>query len=178
MPKALLAALFCTVVFLSGCARTPSRPAPDLKFTAVDGTKVDLSQMHGKVVLIDFWATWCPPCLTISPDILGLYKKYHSQGLEIIGISVDSDKQAMLDFVKKEGAPWPQYFDDKGDNALVDKLGVDSFPTLWLVGRDGTLVNPNFRELWSILGGGIPAKTSDETLKKIDAAIEEQLKAP
>ena len=56
-------------------------------------------------MLVDFWATWCPPCVAISPDILGLYKKYHDKGFEIVGVSADSDKQALLNFVKKEGAP-------------------------------------------------------------------------
>ena len=112
----------------------------DLKFTAIDGRGVDLSKMRGKVVLIDFWATWCPPCRAISPDIVGIYNKYHQQGFDVIGVSVDSDKGAVLDFIKKEGAEWPQYFDGQGaDNAITTKYGVDSFPTLWLIDKKGNL---------------------------------------
>src|SRR5471030_1254825 len=64
----------------------------DLKFTAVDGKKVDLADMRGKVVLIDFWATWCPPCRAEVPDVVATYKKYHDQGFEVVGISLDQDK--------------------------------------------------------------------------------------
>jgi thiol-disulfide isomerase/thioredoxin len=175
MHRILLALLCCFL--LPSCSQAAvdfSKPL-DLKFTAVDGRKVDLAQMRGKVVLIDIWATWCPPCVAISPDIVGLYKKYHSQGFEVIGISADSDKKALIDFTKKEGAPWPQYFETSMDNVLLQKLGVDSFPTLWLVGKDGMVVDRNFRVLWTGTGGIAPGGTPSATIKKLDAALEKQL---
>jgi thiol-disulfide isomerase/thioredoxin len=147
----------------------------DLKFTAVDGRKVDFAQLRGKVVLIDAWATWCPPCRAISPDILALYKKYHDKGFEVVGISADTDKQALLDYIKKEGAPWPQYFDDAGSGTLIsDQLGIDSFPTLWLVGRDGKVVDNDFRSHWPLIS---PAGTSPEAVQKIGELIQKQLDA-
>ncbi len=98
--KLLLCAFLLSFAVLPvACAQVDQTKPLDLKFTAVDGRKVDLSELRGKVVLIDFWATWCPPCRLIAPDILATYKKYHSQGLEVIGVSVDSDKGALLDFV-------------------------------------------------------------------------------
>jgi thiol-disulfide isomerase/thioredoxin len=151
-----------------------SKPLP-LTYTAVDGRKVDLAQLRGKVVLVDFWATWCPPCRIISPDIRALYQKYHAQGFEVVGVSADSDKQALVDFVKKENEPWPQYFDDAGDNKLLESMGIDSFPTLWLVDKKGVVVDSDFRHHWVIEGSGIPSKTSPETIKTIEGLIEQQL---
>jgi thiol-disulfide isomerase/thioredoxin len=175
MSKLLLALVCCLVLPLGARAEVDFSKPLDLKFTAVDGRQVDLSQLRGKVVLVDFWATWCPPCVAISPDILGLYKKYHDQGFEIIGVSADTDKQALINFTKKEGAPWPQYFETSQDNVLLEKLGIDSFPTLWLVDKKGVVVDSNFRELWAV-GKGIPmGGTPAATLAKIDAAIEKQL---
>jgi len=150
----------------------------DLKFTAIDGRQVDLSKLRGKVVLIDFWATWCPPCRHISPDIVDLYKKYHSQGLEVIGVSVDSDKQGLLDAVKNEGLVWPQYCDFKGaDNEVAAKFDVQQFPTLFLLDKKGVLVNGNLVDLW-LTDGVFEQTTSDATRAGIDAAIEKQLRAP
>jgi len=114
-----------------------------LTYTAVDGTKVDLAQLRGKVVLIDFWATWCGPCVAEVPEVVAAYQKYHSQGFEIVGVSLDQDKDAMLAFTKKNGMVWPQYFDGGGfeDNAVSKSFGIDAIPTMWLVDKKGMLVN-------------------------------------
>jgi len=114
----------------------------ELTYTAVDGTKVDIAQMRGKVVLIDFWATWCGPCVAEMPDVLAVYQKYHSQGFEIIGVSLDQDKAAMLAFTKQNGMTWPQFFDGGGfDNAISKSFDIDSIPTMWLVDKKGMLVS-------------------------------------
>jgi thiol-disulfide isomerase/thioredoxin len=177
MQKRFLPIFLCAVVALTGCTRAaPSGPL-DLKFTAVDGREVDLAKLKGKVVLIDFWATWCAPCRAISPDLVEIYKKYHSQDLEIIGVSVDSDKQALLDFVKEEGEPWPVYFDGKGvDNVLANRFDIEQFPTLWLLDKKGNVVDPNFFDNW-VSDGVIHPKTPDNIKQKIDAEIEKALKA-
>ncbi len=112
----------------------------DLKFTAVDGREVDLSQMKGKVVLIDFWATWCGPCIDEMPEIKAAYETNHAKGLEIIGISLDREKSSLTEYVAKNQMPWPEYFD--GDNKLVQKLDVDS-PGLWLIDKKGNLRDIN-----------------------------------
>jgi thiol-disulfide isomerase/thioredoxin len=119
----------------------------DLKFTAVDGSAVDLAQMRGKVVLIDFWATWCPPCREEVPNVVAAYQKYHGQGFEIVGISLDQDKSALQSFTKEKGMVWPQYFDGQGwDNAISSKFGIQSIPAMWLVGKDGVLVTQDGRD--------------------------------
>jgi len=179
MQKLILTAfLFCFIPLLTAKGEPDLTKPLDLKFTSVDGKTVDLSKMRGKVVLVDFWATWCPPCVAIAPDIVALYKKYHSQGLEVVGISMDTDKKAMLDFVKEEGAPWPQYFENSDqDNVIAVKYGVDSFPTVWLVNKKGYVADANFRDKWATLFG-LERVTSPETMKKLEAEIEKQLKAP
>lgn len=111
-----------------------------LKFTALSGKKIDLADYRGKVVLVDFWATWCKPCLTEIPGMIKLYDEKKKEGFEIIGISFDKDKQEMLDYAKKAGMTWPQYFDGKGwDNKLGKTFGIKSIPATFLVDRKGVL---------------------------------------
>ena len=113
----------------------------DLKFQAVDGKTVDLAAMRGKVVLIDFWATWCPDCRLEASDVVALYQKYHGQGFEIVGISLDGDKSKMLSYTKQHGMTWPQNFDGlKWDNAISKSFDVHEIPTMWLIDQKGMLV--------------------------------------
>jgi thiol-disulfide isomerase/thioredoxin len=180
MHKLILAALLLGFASV-GAARadTADLTKPlDLKFTAIDGREVDLAKLRGKVVLIDFWATWCPPCRHIAPDVVGLYQKYHAKGLEVIGVSVDSDKDALADVVKKEGLVWPQYCDYKGaDNVVAAKYGIEQFPTIFLVNKQGVVVNNNLVDLW-VTDGAFERTTSPATLQRIDDAIEKELNAP
>jgi thiol-disulfide isomerase/thioredoxin len=118
----------------------------ELKFTAMDGHEVDLSKMSGKVVLVDFWATWCGPCVAEVPHVVEAYKKLHSQGFEIVGISLDEDKAAVENFVKDKEMTWPQYFDGKGwQNEISSKFGIRSIPAMWLVDKKGMVVSTNAR---------------------------------
>jgi thiol-disulfide isomerase/thioredoxin len=113
----------------------------DLKYTALDGSAVDLSKLRGKVVLVDFWATWCPPCVAETPKVVAAYEKYHGVGLEIVGISLDKDKDALQKYVTDNKMPWPQFFDGQGwDNQFAKRFGIDSIPAMWLVGKDGKVV--------------------------------------
>jgi thiol-disulfide isomerase/thioredoxin len=114
----------------------------ELQFTAVDGSKVDVSQLRGKVVLVDFWATWCAPCMERVPDLVKVYKEFHPQGLEIVGISLDQDKSLVVAVTKSSGMVWPQYFDGKGwENAISSRYGISSIPRMWLVDRKGMVVD-------------------------------------
>jgi len=148
MTKFILAAfLLCLLPLSSALADVDLSKPLDLKFTAVDGRAVDLSKLRGKVVLIDFWATWCPPCRGEVPNVVAAYQKYHSQGFAIMGVSLDSDKDALLSFTKENGMVWPQYFDGKGwDNDISKGFGIDSIPAMWLVGKDGKVITTNARD--------------------------------
>jgi thiol-disulfide isomerase/thioredoxin len=114
----------------------------ELKFTAVDSREFDIEEYRGKVVLIDFWATWCGPCVAGMPELIDLHKKHHEAGLEIVGISFDRDKEALEKFVDEHEMPWVQYFDGKTwDNDYGQRYGIRAIPTMWLVGRDGKVVD-------------------------------------
>ncbi len=118
----------------------------EMKFTAVDGREVDLAKLQGKVVLIDFWATWCGPCVAELPNVIKAYKELHPKGFEIVGISLDSDKAELEGFVKEKGMEWPQYFDGKGwQNEISTKYGIDSIPAMWLLNKKGMVVSTNAR---------------------------------
>lgn len=112
----------------------------DISFTAIDGREINLADLKGKVVLVDFWATWCVPCLKVMPEVKALYNDFHDRGFEIIGISLDSDKDKLANFVAKEEIAWPQYFDGEGwDNEIARRYGIESIPATFLIGPDGLI---------------------------------------
>jgi peroxiredoxin len=114
--------------------------APALSARASDGNDVTLADMKGKVVLIDFWATWCGPCRAELPHVLDVYHRFHEKGLEIIGVSLDEDEQKLKDFVAEKKIPWPQNFDGQGwSNAVAKAWGIHSIPATFVIGRDGVV---------------------------------------
>ena len=119
----------------------------DLKFTALDGKEIDLINLRGKVVLLDFWATWCGPCGHEVPNVVKAYEALHSKGFEIVGISLDEDRAKLESFIKENGMAWPQYFDGKGwQNEISSRYGIQSIPAMWLINKQGMLVSTNARE--------------------------------
>ena len=123
-------------------ALTPGAPFPDFDGKDLQGNALSLSKFKGKIVLVDFWATWCPPCVASVPEIQKVYSKYHDKGFEVVGISLDVDRDALEKFVKQRKLPWPQHFDGaRFDGKLANKYGVNVAPTTYLIGRDGKIIN-------------------------------------
>jgi peroxiredoxin len=113
-----------------------------IAFTALDGTQVDLAAMKGKVVLVDYWATWCAPCVASLPEIKTAYDRYHDKGFEVIGISLDhvKDKAKVETFLEDKKLPWPQSFDGKGwSTPLAASYGISAIPATFLIGKDGRI---------------------------------------
>jgi len=122
-------------------------PGDEMKitFTDINGHKVDTTNMPGKVVLVDFWATWCGPCIAEMPNVIKAYNEWNEKGFEIVGISLDEDKSSLEAFIKENDMPWPQYFDGKGwDNELAAEFGISGIPATFLL-KDGKVVASNLR---------------------------------
>jgi thiol-disulfide isomerase/thioredoxin len=118
-----------------------------LKFATTEGDSFDLEKLRGKVVLVDFWATWCGPCRAALPEIKEVYQKYRARGFQIVGISFDESKETLQKYLAEQNITWPQYCDGRGwQNRVARELEISAIPTLWLVDRKGTLRDLNARE--------------------------------
>lgn len=112
----------------------------------LSGKPISLAQYKGKVVLLDFWATWCPPCVAEMPNIIANYKKYHAQGFEVVGVSLDQSKGALTSYIAKNKMPWRQIFDGKRFGSTVPRqYGVEAIPFGLLIGRDGKIAGVSVR---------------------------------
>ena len=111
--------------------------APEWQLTANRGESVTSKELLGKVVVLDFWATWCPPCRESLPELKDLRKKYESKGLVLISVSADEDEKKWEDFVRSKQMDWVQYRD--ADGHIRDLFGVHSFPTYIVISGDGSI---------------------------------------
>ncbi len=119
---------------------------PDFNVTDVNGKSLSVADFKGKVVMIDFWATWCGPCRGEIPNVVATYQKYHDKGFDIIGISLDQEQQKLLDFTKQNNMAWPQYFDGLGwGNKLAVKYGIQSIPMDYLLDGNGKIIGKDLR---------------------------------
>ena len=120
--------------------------APEFEAKKLDGTTFRLSDYRGKkAVLIDFWATWCPPCVDEIPTIKSIAETYRDQGLEVVGVSLDRDEQALRDFVKEENLSYVQVFEKKKSQTIAKSYGVWGIPSVFLVNKNGVINAMNLR---------------------------------
>ncbi len=121
--------------------------APDIALPNPQGDTLRLSALRGKVVLIDFWASWCGPCRRENPHVVRLYERFHDKGFEIFSVSLDQSRDKWLDAIQKDGLRWPCHVSDlRGWNSAAGRLyGISSIPATVLVDREGNILARNLR---------------------------------
>ena len=135
----------------AGTLRRLSLPGHPMEIngTLLNGKPFDQKTLAGKVVLVDFWATWCGPCVAEIPNVLEQYEKYHKDGFEVVGISLDQEREALEKFVTDQKLPWPILFEEpKGEgwqHPLATFYGISGIPTVVLIGRDGNVITLDAR---------------------------------
>jgi peroxiredoxin len=122
-------------------------PALDIRTTSFQGKKIQLlGGYKGKVVLLDFWAAWCNPCRMEMPNVIGVYNEFHKKGFEIIGISLDNEKERFQSFIRDNKMEWPQVFDGKYWMSEYARLyAVNSIPATFLIDKKGIIRFKNVR---------------------------------
>jgi thiol-disulfide isomerase/thioredoxin len=139
-----------------GLVRRLSLPGNPIEISGhlVDGPPINTAALKGKVVLVDFWATWCGPCKAELPNVLANYEKYHSRGFEVVGVSCDQDKAALVKFIADQKLPWPILFQQPGEASMAGYYGITGIPTAILTNKKGDVISLNARgeELTKLLG--------------------------
>lgn len=124
--------------FLENLELARATMAPPFSLTTLDGQHISMDELAGKVVLIDFWATWCGPCRAALPHIAKIAREFAGQPLVVLSISLDSDEAKWKDFVAKNGMTWLQYRDG-GSGAIANEFGVRAIPATFSIDADGVL---------------------------------------
>ena len=122
------------------------KKAIDFNMKDLDGNDLSLEQYRGKVVLLDFWAVWCGPCIAEMPNVKQVYEKYKDENFQIIGISLDESQDTLVGYLEKEGITWPQFFDGNGwRNQVAGMYGINAIPHTYLIDGEGVIRKANVR---------------------------------
>ncbi|MES2849692.1 MAG: TlpA disulfide reductase family protein [Bacteroidota bacterium] len=115
--------------------------APEIALPGINGDTVKLSSFKGKVVMIDFWASWCGPCRKSNPHVQKLYEKFKDKGFEVLGVSIDNRKESWIKAIRKDKIKYTQVLDGEGwDANTAVKFGVDAIPATFLLNKEGVIV--------------------------------------
>jgi thiol-disulfide isomerase/thioredoxin len=135
----------------------------------LDGHAFDSRDWKGRVVLVDFWATWCRPCVAELPNVRDVYDRYHAAGFDVVGVSLDKTRDRLSSFIQENSIPWPQIFfagDTGWNNPLVRRFGVQAIPATILLDQDGRPAAVDLRgrdleeQVARLLGGSLPLSPS------------------
>jgi peroxiredoxin len=146
--KAVIILLLVTNISYSSIKLQVGEVAPEFTVSDPSGKAISLSSLKGKVVLIDFWASWCMPCRMANPELVEVYKKFQEQGFEIFSISLDSKKEPWVNAIKNDNLLWPNHGSDlKGwENKIAHLYGVDAIPSTFLIDEKGTIIGKDIDE--------------------------------
>ena len=119
----------------------------ELTGTRIDGAAFDLKSLKDRVILIDFWATWCGPCRAEFPNIKRHYEQYHDRGFEVVGVSIDQDRAALEKYLEDKGVPWVTLHEQEqgGRHPATVQYGIFGIPAMILIGRDGNVISTQAR---------------------------------
>ena len=122
------------------------KKAMDFNVKDLDGNDLSLEQYRGNVILLDFWAVWCAPCIAEMPNVKGVYEKYKEDNFQIIGISLDESRNTLVGYLEKEGITWPQVFDGNGwKNQVAQIYGIRAIPHMYLIDGEGVIRKSDVR---------------------------------
>jgi len=122
------------------------QPAPDFEAVTTDGRAITTADLEGQVTLLEFWATWCGPCLPEIPHLKELHDRYGEEDFEIVGISLDRDQETLLEFVEQRNMEWPQIFEEEGWSGEIPRLyNVSGIPRMYILDREGNIAARDLR---------------------------------
>ncbi|MBO9699599.1 MAG: TlpA family protein disulfide reductase [Sporocytophaga sp.] len=144
----ILLAILSSSFFFSFAQPKVGQKAPDFEIEDPNGKTIHLSDLTGKVVLLDFWASWCMPCREANPEVVAIYQKYHDKGFEIFSVSLDTKREAWLNAIKKDQLSWPNHGSDlKGwENAVAELYEVSGIPATFLIDEKGFIIGTDLDE--------------------------------